>query len=139
LSTTGKVFKKVIQKIVQRHIEERGLLKASQFGFHAHHSMTFQGMRLMDLVTLNFNSTMSTTSVFLDIGKALDATWHLGLLYIFSKLQFLISLLKLISSFLSQRNFRVLVEGEMATPRDIQAGLPPGSILPPHFTVYTYK
>jgi hypothetical protein len=33
LSTTGKLFENVILKIVQRHIEERGLLHASQFGF----------------------------------------------------------------------------------------------------------
>jgi hypothetical protein len=34
LSTTGKLFKKVILKTVQMHIEERSLLNASQFGFH---------------------------------------------------------------------------------------------------------
>jgi hypothetical protein len=42
----------------------------------------------MDLITLNFNSTIYTAAVFLDIKKALDATWHLGLQYKFSKLQF---------------------------------------------------
>jgi hypothetical protein len=111
LSTTGKVFEKVVLKIVQSHIEERGVLNASQLGFHAHHSTTFQGMGLMDLVTLNCNSTMSMAAVFLDIGKALDATWHIGLLYIFFKLQGLISLVVLISSFLSQRIFRVSHKG----------------------------
>jgi hypothetical protein len=40
-SVTGKLFKKVILKIVQRHIEERGLLNASQFDFRARHSTTF--------------------------------------------------------------------------------------------------
>jgi hypothetical protein len=57
---------------------------------------------------------MSTAAVFLDIEKAFDTTLHLGLLYKLSKLEFLISLIKLISSFLSQRKFRVLVEGEMS-------------------------
>jgi hypothetical protein len=56
LSTTGKLLEKVILKIVQRHTEERGLLNAGQFGFRACHSMTLQCMRLMDYVTLNFNS-----------------------------------------------------------------------------------
>jgi hypothetical protein len=35
LSTTDKVFEKVILKIVQSHTEERGLLNAIQFCFHA--------------------------------------------------------------------------------------------------------
>jgi hypothetical protein len=42
LSTTGKLLEKVILKIAQRHIEEKGLLNANQFGFCVHHSMTLQ-------------------------------------------------------------------------------------------------
>jgi hypothetical protein len=40
LSTTGKLFEKVIMKLFQKHIEERGLLNASQFGFRARYSKT---------------------------------------------------------------------------------------------------
>jgi hypothetical protein len=40
LSTTGKLFKNVILKMVLKHIEERGLLNASQCHFHACHSTT---------------------------------------------------------------------------------------------------
>jgi hypothetical protein len=36
LSSKGKVFEKVILEIVKRHIEERNLLNASQFGFRRH-------------------------------------------------------------------------------------------------------
>jgi hypothetical protein len=64
---------------------------------------------------------MSTAAVFLDINKAFDTTWQPGLLYKLSKLQFSNSLIKLISSFLSQRKFRVLVEDEV----------PQGSVLSP--------
>jgi hypothetical protein len=74
LSTMGKLFEKVILKIVQRHIDERDLLNASQFDFCARHSMTLQCMRLMDHVTLNFNNNMSTAAVFLDIEKTFDTT-----------------------------------------------------------------
>jgi hypothetical protein len=42
LPTTGKLFEKVILKFVQKHIEERGLLNASQFGFLACHSTILQ-------------------------------------------------------------------------------------------------
>jgi hypothetical protein len=44
---------------------------------------------------------MSMAAVFLDTEKAFDTTWHLGLLHKLSTLQFSISLIKLISSFLS--------------------------------------
>jgi hypothetical protein len=88
LSTTGKLFKKVILKFVQKHVEEWGLLNASQFGFRECQSKTLQCLRLTDHVTLNFNNKMSTAAVFLDIEKAVDTTWHSGLLYKLSKLEF---------------------------------------------------
>jgi retron-type reverse transcriptase len=81
---------------------------------------------------------MSTTAVFLDIKKAFDTTWHPGLLYKLSKLGFSINLIKLISSFLSQRKFRVSEEGEMSTPREMHAGVPQGSVLSPTlYNIYT--
>jgi hypothetical protein len=131
LSSTGKVFEKVILEIVKRHIGENNLLNASQFGFRARHSTTLQCMSLADHVNLNFNSNMSTAAVFLDIEKAFDITRHPSLLYKLSKFQFSTRLIKLINSFLSQRKFRVSVEGEISTLRYMQAGVPQGSILSP--------
>jgi hypothetical protein len=108
LPTTGKKFETVILKIDEKHTEERGLLNASQSGFHACHSMTFQCMRPVDHVTSNFNNKMYMAAVFLDIKNAFDTTWHLGLLYRLSRLKFLIRLIEFISSFLSQRKFMSL-------------------------------
>jgi hypothetical protein len=88
-------------------------------------------MRLADHVTLNFNNKMSTAAVFLDIEKTVDTTWYAGLLYKLTKFEFLVNLIKLISSFLSERKFRVSVEGELSTPRYKEAGVPQGSVLSP--------
>jgi hypothetical protein len=71
---------------------------------------------------------MSTAAVFLDIENAFDTTWHNGLLYKLSKINFSVSLINFISSFLSNRKFSVSV---LSTPRIIKAGVPQGSVLPP--------
>jgi hypothetical protein len=47
---------------------------------------------------------------------------HSGLLYELSKLEFSPSLIKLISSFLSQGKLSVSVEGEMSAPRETRRG-----------------
>jgi hypothetical protein len=65
-------FEKLILKTIHRHISERNLLNASQFGFRARHSTTHQCMRLAGHVSLNFNNNMPTAAVFLDIEKAFD-------------------------------------------------------------------
>jgi hypothetical protein len=133
LSTTGKLLEKLILRTIQKHIEERYLPNASQFGFRADPSTTLQctRIRLAGHVTLNLNNNMSTAAVFLDIAKVFDTTWHSGLLYKLSELEFSKSLNKLIASFLTCRKCKVLVEGEFSTPRKIEAGLPQGSALAP--------
>jgi hypothetical protein len=75
----GQTVRKVILKFVQKRVEERGLLNVST---------TLQCMRLTDHVTINFNNKKSTAAVFLDIEKAFETTWHPGLLYKLSKLEF---------------------------------------------------
>jgi hypothetical protein len=88
-------------------------------------------MRLADHITLNFNNNMSTVAVFLDIEKAFDTTWHPGLLYKLSKLHFPATLIRIIKSYLSNRKFKVSVESELSTSREIQAGVSQGSVLAP--------
>jgi hypothetical protein len=129
LCTTGNQFVKVIIKIVQRRMDERCLFNASQLGFRARHSTALQRMRLKGHVTLNFDDNMFMAAAFLDIEKAFDNTWHPGLLYKLSNLEFSTSLVRLISSFLSQRKFRVSVECEMSVPKKMQAGGPQCSVL----------
>jgi hypothetical protein len=43
-------------------------------------------------------------------------------------MEFSANLIKLISSFLSQRKFRVSIDGEMSMPTEIKTGVPQGSV-----------
>jgi hypothetical protein len=87
---------------------------------------TFQGMRLTDHVTLNFNNNMSMAAVFLDIKKAFVSTSHYDQLYTVSGLEFSTCLVKLIASLLSKRKFEVFIESEFSTHREIEAGVSEG-------------
>jgi hypothetical protein len=57
------ILEKVILTILQKHSEGRGLFKASQFGFRAHHSMTLQSMRLNNHIASNFSNNKSTNKI----------------------------------------------------------------------------
>jgi hypothetical protein len=107
-------FSHIQQK--KRHIEKRGLLNAS----HARPSTIHQCMGLSDHVTLNSNSEMSVAPVFWDIETAFYTTWLFFLLFKLFKLKFLNSLIQLISFSSFSEKIRVLVRGEMSTPRDIK-------------------
>jgi hypothetical protein len=75
-------------KLIQRHIEERGLVYVSHFKICARHSTTLQRMWVTDHVALNFSNNIFTTAVFLDIETAFDTTWRTDILYTQLKLEF---------------------------------------------------
>jgi hypothetical protein len=93
-------------------------------------------MRLADHITLNFGNDMSMAAVFLGIKKALGTTWHCGLPYKLSELEFLTSLIKLIASLLTDRKFKALVNDGFSVPREVAAGCLKVPFFPQYCTVY---
>jgi hypothetical protein len=87
-----------------------------------------------------FNNNMSTAAVFLDIERVFDTKWHCDLLYKLSELEFLRSLTKPIAYFLTDRKFKISVEGELFTGRNIAALVHQGSVLAPVlYSLHVYK
>ncbi|GFU03260.1 RNA-directed DNA polymerase from mobile element jockey [Trichonephila clavipes] len=91
---------------------------------------------MVEYVKTGFAENKSTGAVFLDIQKAFDRVWHYGLLYklIRTNTPYLI---KIIKSFLENRNFSVLVNHSYSPLKNISAGVPQGALLSPTlFNIY---
>jgi len=83
------------------------------------------------------NNNLHTTAVFVDVERAFDINRHTCLSYKQSELRFSAIIVKFINSFLSNRTFRVTVEGNLSTRREKQGGVPQGSVLTPtRYTLY---
>ena len=67
----------------------------------------------------------------LDISKAFDRVWHAGLLHKLKSYGILGQIFGLISSFLSNRRLRVVLDGKSSQEYPVNAGVPQGSILGP--------
>ena len=78
---------------------------------------------------LEHGSDVSIT--FLDISKAFDRVWHIGLLHKLRTLGVCGRLIDWLSDYLSNRKQRVVINGISSDWIIIEAGVPRGSILGP--------
>lgn len=131
LSCLGKIFERIILARLSLFAEENNILAEEQFGFRSQHSTIHQIRRVTKIITENKLKRKSTGLVLLDIEKAFDSVWHNGLLYKLSICNVPRYIIKLIQSFVSERQFFVSINGSSSTRRNIPAGLPQGSVLSP--------
>ena len=86
---------------------------------------------MSDRIARAFNRSGATRAVALDISKAFDRVWHAGLLHKLKSYGISGQIFGLISSFLSNRRLRVVLDGKSSQEYPINAGVPQGSILGP--------
>ena len=72
-----------------------------------------------------------TAALFLDAEAAFDQAWHDAIRYKLHKLNLPQRLVRLLSSFLSNRKLRVKVGNEYSNEIEMKAGTPQGSCLSP--------
>ena len=80
-----------------------------------------------------FNRSGATRTVALDISKAFDRVWHAGLLHKLKSYGISGQIFSLISSFLSNRWLRVVLDGKSSQEYSGNVRFPQGSILGPTF------
>lgn len=131
LNTLAKVTEKIILNRINTFYLKNKITIACQFGFRPHHNTTMQLARITSDISLNYNKKQSTAMALLDIQQAFDRVWIKGLTYKLMQLKLPNIIIKLIYSYLTNRNFYVKVNTENSTIRQIAAGVPQGSVLGP--------
>ena len=132
LSCVGKLLERIIASRVSGYMEEKKLFSKSQSGFRRHHMTTEQLLRLSEESYTAFKKRQTVTALFLDAEAAFDKCWHNGIKYKLKKnLKLPDRMVRLISSFLSDRTLTVLFEGCSSHEVFLEAGTPQGSPLSP--------
>ena len=131
LSVVSKVFEKLVNNRIVDHLEKCGLFSDFQYGFRSSRSTADLLKVVSDRIARAFNRSGATRAVALDICKVSDKVWHAGLLHKLKSYGISGQIFSLISSFLSNRRFRVVLDGKSSQEYPLNAGVPQGSILGP--------
>ena len=129
LSVVSKVFEKLVNNRIVDHLEKCGLFSDFQYGFRSSGSTADLLTVVSDRIARAFNRSGATRA--LDISKVFDRVWHAGLLHKLKSYGISGQIFGLISSFLSNRQLRVVLDGKSSQEYPVNAGVSQGSILGP--------
>ena len=129
----SKVLEKLVSNRIVDHVGKCGLFSDFQYGFRSSRSTADLLAVVCDRIARAFNRSGATRVVALDISKAFDRVWHAGLLHKFKSYGISGQIFVFISSFLSNRRLRVVLDGKSSQEYPVNAGVPQGSILGPTF------
>ena len=131
LSVVSKVFEKLVNNRIVDHLEKCGLFSNFQYGFRSSRSTADLRTVVSDRIARAFSRSGATQAVALDISKAFDRVWHAGLLHELKSYGISGQIFGLISSFLSNRQLPVVLDGKSSQEYPVNAAVPQGSILGP--------
>ena len=127
----SKVFEKLVNNRIVDHLEKCGLFSDFQYGFRSFQSTADLLTVVSDRIAGGFKRYGTTRAVALDISKAFDRVWHAGLLHKLKSYGISGQIFGFISSFLSNRQIRVVLDGKSSQEYPVNTGIPGGSILGP--------
>ena len=115
LPICGKIFERLIFNPLLEYLEIYKLLTAHQSGFQANDSCVGQLLSIVCNIYTAFDAypILESHGVFLDISKAFDEVWHVGICD---------ALIDLIGIFLENRFQRVVLNGQTSDWLPVKAG-----------------
>ena len=131
LPICGKIFERLIYNKMFGFFLDKGLISANQSGFKPRDSCINQLLSIMHNIYESFDAGYEVRGVFLDISKAFDKVWHIGLIFKLQENGISGNLLNVLKRFLTNRKQRVVLNRQSSSWTNDKAGVPQGPILGP--------
>ena len=136
LSVVSKVFEKLVNNRIIDHLEKCSLFSDFQYGFRSSRSTADLLTVVSDRIAGALNRSVATRAVALDISKAFGRVWHAGLLHKLKSCGISGQIFDLISSFLSNRRLRVVLDGKSSQEYPVNSRVHKAPFLVLQFSYY---
>ena len=130
-SVVCKLMEKMVKDAVLAHLIENNLLSKKQFGFVSGRSTVTQLLNYLDKCAEIVANGGVVDSIYFDFSKAFDTVPHQRLSVKIRAYGIQGNSLSWIEAFLSGREQRVRVNGELSASKPVISGIPQGSVLGP--------
>jgi retron-type reverse transcriptase len=131
LSVVSKILEKCVHNQLYQYLTSCNFLTNCQSGVRVNHSTSTALRHFQDYILKNMDNGIATGVIFLDLKKAFDTVNHNILLNKLKNYGINGRMLKWFKSYLSQRNQAVSIGSEVSDFKNIDIGVPQGSILGP--------
>lgn len=128
---TGKLIERLVRNAIVEHMAVNNLFSVSQHGFISGKSCFAQLLEFLENATESIDNGKDVDIIYLDFCKIFDKVAHRRLLLKLEKYGIKRNILAWIKDFLSNRQRRVVIKGEVSDWKDITSGIPQGSVLSP--------
>ena len=128
LYVLSKVFEKHVNNTIVDHLEKFGLFSDFQYGFRSSRSTAYLLTIVSDRLARVFNKSDATRAVALDIYRVFVRVWHTGLLHKLKSYGISGQIFGRITSFLSNRWLRVVLDWKFPQEYPVNAGATQGSV-----------
>ena len=128
-SLISKTMETIITKQLFAFLETNNVLSYHQYGFRQARSTGDLLAYAVHVWSFALESNGESRVISLDISKAFDRVWHKGLLDKLPMFGLHHTLIKWISSFLSDRSVAIRVDGYLSNSHSINSGAPQGSVI----------
>ena len=131
LATLLKLLERLLLRRLLKWADSINLISTFQAGFRKHRQTKDQIIRLLQDAVTAFNKKQHLGSILIDIEMAFDRVWHNGLLYKLDRDGIPNYLGKWIRDYLAGRSFQVRCKQTLSSTKQIETGVPQGSVLGP--------
>ena len=132
----GKVLDKILNRRLQTSINDKGLNHPDQHGFRPKRGCHTALATINEEIARAINNNHRFAVVMRDVQKAFDKTWINGLKYKILRAQFSQQLIRALSSYLTDRQAYIAIDGEEGPSFGLMSGVPQGGCL--SATLYSF-